>query len=66
MTRTTALIVILLAGLLLEAVAVLGMAALGVRGPLLSLGAIVPLALASFSSSLVVMHYGESGRRRRR
>jgi hypothetical protein len=58
-------VAILLGGLLLETAAILGMAAAGVTGELLSLGAIVPLALTSFSSSLVIMHFGAYGKRRR-
>jgi hypothetical protein len=65
MTRTRALIAIFAGGLLFEAAAILGMAALGVTGELLSLGAIVPLLVMSFSSSLVIMHFGAYGRRRR-
>jgi len=65
MTRTRALVAILLGGLFLEAVAILGMAAVGVRGELLSLGAIVPLPLTSFLSALVIMHFGAYGERHR-
>jgi hypothetical protein len=43
--------------------AILGMAAVGVTGELLSLGALVPLVLTSFSSSLVIMHFGPYGGR---
>jgi hypothetical protein len=63
MTRTRALVAIVLAGLLVETVSILGMAALGVTGEVLSLGAIVPLVLASYSSSLVIMHFGPYGGR---
>jgi hypothetical protein len=63
MTRTRALVAILSAGLLFETVSILGMAALGVTGGVLSLGAIVPLVLVSFSSSLVIMHFGPYGGR---
>lgn len=41
----------------LETVLVLGMAAVGVRGPVLGLGAIVPLALAAYATSSVVGRY---------
>ena len=41
----------------LEAALILGMAALGVRGPVLGLGAIIPLALAAYASSSVVGRY---------
>jgi hypothetical protein len=65
MTKTRALVAILIGGLLLEAGAILGMAAVGATGDLLSLGALVPLVLASFSSSLVIMHFGSYGGRER-
>jgi hypothetical protein len=65
MTRTKALVAIFFGGLLLEAIAILGMAAVGVTGVLLSLGAIVPLILMSLSSSLVIMHFGAYDRRHR-
>jgi len=63
MTKTRALVAILIGGLLLETGAILGMAAVGATGELLSLGALVPLVLASFSSSLVIMHFGSYGER---
>jgi hypothetical protein len=63
MTRTKALVAILIGGLLLATGAILGMAAVGVTGELLSLGALVPLVLTSFSSSLVIMHFGPYGGR---
>ena len=63
MTKTRALVAILVSGLLLETGAILGMAAVGVTGALLSLGALVPLVLTSFSSSLVIMHFGSYGER---
>jgi hypothetical protein len=63
-TKTKALLLIFLGSLLSTAVAILSLAALGVRGVGLSLGAIVPLALAADGVARVVMYYGESGRRR--
>jgi hypothetical protein len=65
MTRTRALVAILVGGLLLVTGAILGMAALGVTGELLSMGALVPLALMSFLISRVFMHFGAYGRRSR-
>jgi hypothetical protein len=65
MTKRTAFLLILAGGLLLEVVAILGLMAVGVEGPALSLGVIVPLALSSYLSSGVVMRYGASSRRRR-
>ena len=65
MTRTGALVAIVVGGLCLEVVAILGMAALGVTGELLSLGGIVPLVLMSFLISLVFMHFGAYDKRRR-
>jgi hypothetical protein len=63
MTRTRALVAIVSAAVLIETVSILGMAALGITGGLLSLGAIVPLVLASYSSSLVIMRFGPYGGR---
>lgn len=63
MTRTRALVAILVGGLLLATGAILGMAAVGVTGEVLSLGALVPLALMSFGGSLVIMHFGPYGGR---
>jgi hypothetical protein len=65
MTRTGALVAILIGGLCVVAAAVLGMAAVGVSGELLSLGGIVPLAVMSFLVSLVFMHFGAYEKRRR-
>lgn len=65
MTRTKALVAIYVGGLVLATVAILGMAAAGIGGGLLSLGALVPLALMSFSISRVFTHFGAYGRRRR-
>lgn len=65
MTRTRALMAIFVGGLFVVTAAILGMAAVGVTGELLSLGAIVPLALMSFGISLVFMHFGPYDRRRR-
>jgi hypothetical protein len=65
MTEARALVLIVLGAMLLTTVAVLSMAALGVSGVALSLGAIIPLAFAADGVARVVMHYGESGRRQR-
>jgi len=62
MTEAKAILLILAAAIMLETVMVLGLAVAGVRGPVLGLGAIVPLALASYASSSVVGRY--SGRHR--
>lgn len=56
---------ILAACLVAIGVALPGLVVLGVRGPVLSLGAIVPLAVAADGIGKVVMHYGETGKRRR-
>jgi len=50
-------LLIVAAATALEAALILGMAALGVRGPVLGLGAIIPLALAAYASSSVVGRY---------
>jgi len=65
MTEGKALILVCVGGLLLGAGCTLGLAALGVAGVGLSLGAIVPMALTVDGVTRVVMHYGESGRSRR-
>jgi hypothetical protein len=65
MNEGRAFALILVAGSLLTVVGVLGLAALGVRGVGLSLGALIPLALGANAISRVVMHYGESGKRDR-
>ena len=65
MTRTRALVAIFVCGLLLTTVAIIGMAAVGVTGELLSMGALVPLALMSFLISRVFRHFGAYDRRSR-
>jgi hypothetical protein len=65
MTRTGALVAILIGGLFVVAAAILGMAAVGVSGEVLSLGAILPLAVMSFLISLVFIHFGAYDKRRR-
>ena len=64
MTEGKAFALILTSCIVLVCIAILGLAALGVEGPGLSLGAIVPLVLAGYVIGRMVMHYGESGRRR--
>jgi hypothetical protein len=65
MTEGRAFALILVACLVAIGVLLPGLVALGVRGPALSLGAIVPLALAADGIGRVVMHFGETGKRRR-
>ena len=65
MTEGRAFALIVAACLVAVAIALPGLVALGIRGPALSLGAIVPLALAADGIGKVVMHYGETGKRRR-
>jgi hypothetical protein len=62
MTEAKALVLLCIATMLLTTVAILGMAALGVTGVALSLGAIVPAALAGNGVGRIVVHYGESRR----
>jgi hypothetical protein len=62
MSRTRALILVFIGGLLLEIVGILGLAMVGVDGVALSLGAIIPLVLTADVVSRVVMHYGSSSR----
>jgi hypothetical protein len=66
MTERRAFMIVFLGGLLLEAVVFIGLVAVGVRGPVLSLGVIGPLALTSYLTSGLVMRYGSSSHRRRR
>ena len=54
MTETRAILLIVAAATVLEVVLTLGMAAAGVRGPVLGLGAIVPLILAAYGSSAII------------
>jgi hypothetical protein len=63
MTEGKAFALILATCMVLACIAILGLAALGVEGSGLSLGAIVPLILAGYAIGRMVMHYGESGRR---
>jgi hypothetical protein len=65
MNENRAFALILICALFFTTVGVLGLAALGARGPILTLGALIPLAVSADAVSRVVMHYGESGRRRR-
>lgn len=65
MTEVKALWLLFLGVLVLAVVAILSLAAVGVRGVGLSLGAIVPLALGADGIARIVMHYGDSGRHRR-
>jgi hypothetical protein len=60
MTEGRAFVLILICCVALVVVAIPGLAALGVSGPALSLGAIVPMAIAANAISRVVMHFGES------
>jgi hypothetical protein len=66
MTRIRALALVVIGVLLLETAAILGLVAVNANEAALSLGLIVPLALASYVSSCVVMHYSASGRRHHR
>ena len=59
------MVAILVGGLFVVTVAILGMTAVGISGEVLSLGAIVPLAVMSFLVSLVFMHFGAYEKRRR-
>jgi hypothetical protein len=65
MTEGTAFASIVIACLAAVAIAIPGLVMLGVRGPALSLGAIVPLALAADGIGKLVMRYDETGKRRR-
>ena len=54
MSETKAILLVFAAATVLEVALVLGMLTVGVRGPVLGLGAIVPLALGSFASSSII------------
>jgi hypothetical protein len=56
---------VFLGSLLMAAVTMLSLAALGVRGEVLAVGTLAPGALAAFGVAQVVMHYDEPDRRRR-
>ena len=64
MTERRAFALVMIGCLFFIGVGVLGLAALGIRGPVLSLGALIPLAVGADAVSRVVMHYGESSRRK--
>jgi hypothetical protein len=63
MTERGAFLLILLGATVFEVVAILGMAALGAGSDLLVFGLIIPLLVAPYLSSRVVMYYGEARRR---
>ncbi len=65
MNEGRAFALISIGSLFFTGVGVLGLAALGVRGPGLTLGALVPLIVSADVVSRVVMHYGEARRRER-
>jgi hypothetical protein len=64
-TEAKALVLICAATVLLTALFIFGLGALGARQLGIALGAIVPLVFAADGITRVVMHYGESNRRRR-
>jgi uncharacterized protein involved in response to NO len=65
MTRTRALVLVFLGAMLTTTVAMLSLAALGVRGEVLSLSAIIPCSLAAMAVARIVMHFDEPDRPRR-
>jgi hypothetical protein len=65
MTEARAAFLVFAGSTLFMAVAVLGLKAVNANDAAISLGVIVPLVFGSYASSLVVMHYGSSGRHRR-
>jgi hypothetical protein len=54
-----------IAGLVLTAILVLGLAAIGANGSVIFFGFLIPLYLSAVGISRVTMHYGSSGRRKR-
>lgn len=63
MTQKRMIVMIFLLGITLEAVAFLGLVALGANNSVLFLAVIVPLVFTAYSSSWVITHFDESGRR---
>jgi hypothetical protein len=61
MSEARAIVLIAIGMVLLMTISVLLMAALGIDGVALSLGAIIPAALAAYGVGLVVSRCGESG-----
>ncbi len=61
---TKALTLVFIGATVFETVCILGLLAVGVRGIGLSLGAIVPLALAADGVARIVMHYDDAGDRK--
>jgi hypothetical protein len=59
MTEGRAHLLINLAGIVATTIGVLGLAALGVSGVGLSLGALIPLFVTASASAWVVMHYDD-------
>ncbi|HEV7615338.1 MAG TPA: hypothetical protein VGO36_03825 [Solirubrobacterales bacterium] len=64
MTEVKALALVMAATLLLAAVCILGLGALGAEQLGIALGAIVPLAFAAHGVTRVVLHYSESDPRK--
>jgi hypothetical protein len=65
-TEARAHALIHISAIVVTTIGVLGLAALGVRGVGLSLGALIPLAVAASASARVVMHYGDDAGSRKR
>jgi hypothetical protein len=65
MTEFRALLLVFAVSLLVAIAAIVGLSAANANGSARFLGAIVPMMIGSYLCSRVVMHYGESGRRRR-
>jgi hypothetical protein len=65
MSRTTALVLVFLAALLMSVAVMLSLAAVGVRGEVLAVATLAPGALSAFAVAEIVMRYDEPDRRRR-
>jgi hypothetical protein len=65
MTEVKAILVVFGVSMLLLSSTLLGLMAVGANEGVLALDFIVLLAATSYAISVVVMHYGASGRRRR-
>jgi hypothetical protein len=66
MNETRALVLTTVVCLTVMAGSLLVLMSMGVTGEVLSLAFLLPLIAGSYVTSLIVMHYGESTRHRRR
>lgn len=65
MSERTALALVNIGGLVLTAILVLGLAAIGANGSEIFFGFLIPLYLSAVGVSRVTVHYGSSRRQKR-